>query len=78
MNGLTMRWSERRTSVPSTFQMTSPLSLIHSRDSFSLRPEVYVTACQAVPFRSHVRSRPSSVISISLDVWLLARLRQFS
>ena len=53
---LTMRWSERRTGVRSTFEMTSTPSyrptrpLIYSRDSFSLWPRVYVAGAQ--PARS--------------------------
>ncbi len=43
------RTAERRTLH---FEMTSTFPLIHSRDSFSLRPEVYVTACQSVLFRT--------------------------
>ena len=64
MNGLTIQSSERRTSVPSTFQMTSPLSLIHSRDSFSLR--LRSMSRLARPFRSEPRA-PSSVVG-HLDI----------
>ena len=64
MNGLTIQSRERRTSVPSTFQMTSPLSLIHSRDSFSLR--LRSMSRLARPFRSEPRA-PSSVVG-HLDI----------
>ena len=39
-------------SMTPTSHPAATRALTHSRDSFSLRPRVYVTACQSVPFAS--------------------------
>ena len=53
---LTMPWSERRSAVCSTFEMTSTLPLIHSRDS-----PVRSIPCSA-------RFRPASLILFALGL----------
>ena len=37
---------------------TVPTGSIHSRDSFSLRPRVYVAACQSAPFSHNLEFQP--------------------
>lgn len=47
-----------------TLEMTSTVPLTHSRDSFSLRPGVYVAACQSAPLQA-TRDLPRGGLSYS-------------